>query len=205
MRILAAGDRFVLNELRAEHVREVQGEDTNLVTLELRWPMQPLGPVAEVGEASGTEDELITAVRGVEVVVTQVAPLTRRVIGSADALRLIVCIRGGPVNVNVEAASERGIAVCNTPGRDGPAAEYTVGLVLAAMRRIHEAHFSLSAGEWRGEFYAFEQCGSELAGSTVGPREPVKQDRRGSPCVIAKGLESSGRGRLADLPVRRRN
>jgi D-3-phosphoglycerate dehydrogenase len=82
---------------------------------------------------------------------------------------LIVCTRGGPVNVNVEAASERGIAVCNTPGRNGPAAaEYAVGLVLAAMRRIHEAHSSLSAGEWRGEFYAFEQCGSELAGSTVG-------------------------------------
>lgn len=169
MRILAAGDRFVLNELFAEHLREVLGEDTDLVTLELPWPMQPLGSVAEVGEASGTEDELITAIKGVEVVVTQVAPLTRRVIGSAEALRLIVCTRGGPVNVNVEAASERGIAVCNTPGRNGPAAaEYTVGLVLAAMRRIHEAHSSLSAGEWRGEFYAFEQCGSELAGSTVG-------------------------------------
>jgi D-3-phosphoglycerate dehydrogenase len=204
--ILAAGDRFVLNEFFAEHVREVQGEDTNLVTLELPWPIQPLGSVAEVGEASGTEDELITAIKGVEVVVTQVAPLTRRVIGSADALRLIVCTRGGPVNVNVEAASKRGIAVCNTPGRDGPAAaEYTGGLVLAAMRRIHEAHSSLSAGERRGEFYAFEQCGSELAGSTVGPREPGKQDRRGSPRVIATGLESSGRGRFADLPVRRRN
>lgn len=100
--------------------------------------------------------------------VTQLAPLTRRVIESADALGLIVCTRSGPINVNVEAASERSIAVCNSPGRNGPAAEYTVGLVLAAMRRVHEAHASLSSGEWRGEFYAYEQCGLELDGSTVG-------------------------------------
>ncbi len=169
IRILAAGDRFVLNELFAEHLRKELGEDAELVTLELPWPMEPFGSVAEVGEASGTEDELIAAIKGAEVVVTQLAPLTRRVIESADALCLIVCTRGGPINVNVEAASERGIVVCNTPGRNGPAAaEYTVGLVLAAMRRVHEAHASLFSGEWRGEFYAYEQCGLELAGSTVG-------------------------------------
>jgi D-3-phosphoglycerate dehydrogenase len=103
MRIPVAGDRFVPSELRP-------------------WPMRPLGPVAEVGEASGSEEEWITAIKGVEVVVTRVAPLARRVIGSAEALRLIVCTRGGPVNVKAGATYERGIAVRNTPGRNGPAA-----------------------------------------------------------------------------------
>jgi len=40
--------------------------------------------------------------------------------------------------------------------------------MLAAMRRIPEAHGSLSSGQWRGDFYAYEECGVELDGSTVG-------------------------------------
>ena len=125
VRIPVAGDRFVPSELFAEYMREVLGEDANSVTLELPWPTRPLGPVVEVGEASGTGEESITAIKGIEVVVTRVAPLTRRVIGSAEALRLIVCTRGGPVNVEAGAVSGRGIAVRNAPGRNGSAvAEY---------------------------------------------------------------------------------
>ena len=168
-RVLAAGDRFVLSELILEALqREARGA-LEVSTLDLPWPVEPYGPVAEVEEASGTEEQMIEAVNGVEVVVTQLAPLTARVLETANNLRLVVCTRGGPVNVNVEAASERGVAVCYAPGRNAPAAaEYAVGLMLAAMRRIPEAHGSLSSGQWRGEFYAYEECGVELDGATVG-------------------------------------
>jgi D-3-phosphoglycerate dehydrogenase len=168
-RVLAAGDQFVLSELIVEALqREARGA-LEISTLDLPWPIEPFGQVAEVEEASGTEEQMIEAVNGVEVVVTQLAPLTARVLEAANNLRLVVCTRGGPVNVNVEAASERGIAVCYAPGRNAPAAaEYAVGLMLAAMRRIPEAHGSLSSGQWRGEFYAYEECGVELDGATVG-------------------------------------
>ena len=67
----------------------------------------------------------------------------------------------------MEAASERGVTARYAPGRNAPAAaEYAVGLMLAAMRRIPEAHGSLSSGQWRGEFYAYEECGVELDGAT---------------------------------------
>ena len=159
-------------------------------TLDLPWPIEPFGRVAEVEEASGTEEQMIEAVRSVEVVVTQLAPLTARVLEAAEDLRLVVCTRGGPVNVNVDAASERDVAVCYAPGRNAPAAaEYAVGLVLAAMRRIPEAHGSLSSGQWRGDFYAYEECGVELNGSIVGLIGFGAIGRRVARVLIAFGAE----------------
>lgn len=57
-------------------------------------PLEPFGPVAEVQEACGTEDEVIAALEGAEVLVTQMAPVTERVLDSAaERLRLVVVCR----------------------------------------------------------------------------------------------------------------
>jgi D-3-phosphoglycerate dehydrogenase len=168
-KVLAVGDGFVLSNLMANALRWEVGEEAQVDTFDLPWPIQPAARVAEVDEASGTEEQIIGVVGDAEVAVVHNAALTRRVFESTDALRLVVVTRGGPVNVNVEAASERRIAVCYAPGRNAPAAaEYAVGLMLAAMRRIPEAHTTLSSGVWRGDLYAYEECGVELEGSTVG-------------------------------------
>ncbi len=168
-KMLAVGDGFISSGLIAEAIRQEAGDSFDIETLDLPWPVEPFGKVAEVTEASGTEDQTIEAVRDVTVIVTQLAPITERVLEAANALRLVVCTRGGPVNVNAEAASKQGVAVCNAPGRNAPAAaEYTLGLTLAAIRRIPEAHTSLSSGEWKGEFYAFGECGLELNDATYG-------------------------------------
>jgi D-3-phosphoglycerate dehydrogenase len=168
-KILAAGDRHVLSRLLVEALEQELGQELDVTTLDFDWPMEPHKRVAEVEEAAGSEEQMIEALSGVEVIITQLAPMTQRVIGSTDALRLIVCTRGGPVNINVDAASEKGIAVCNAPGRNAPAAaEFALGLMLAAMKRIPDAHMSLKGGEWRGEFYAYEENGIELDGSRVG-------------------------------------
>jgi len=169
LKVLAAGDLFVLNRLLVEALRAGVERELDITTIELPWPVEPFGRVAEVDEASGSEERMIDAVRGVEVVVTQMAPLTARVLAAADALRMVAVTRGGPVNVNVDAATKWGVAVCFAPGRNAPAAaEYAVGLLLAAARRIPEAHDTLAAGVWRGDFYAYDECGLEVDGSTVG-------------------------------------
>lgn len=169
MKILLAGDSFVRNDILAREIGARLPTEPTFSAITLPWPEVPFGPVAEVDEASGCEDELAEAVAGVEVVVTQLAPLTARVIGGASELKLIVCTRGGPVNVNTPAASKRGIAVSCTPGRNAvAAAEYTLLLMLAAMRRLPEAHTSLAAGEWRSGMYAYDECGTEIADSVVG-------------------------------------
>jgi D-3-phosphoglycerate dehydrogenase len=169
MRILVAGDHFITPELVIGALREEVRADLDVTTLTSKWPYEPFGAVAEVDEALGDEDQLIAALDGVQVAITQMAPFTARVLAAADALRLIVCTRGGPVNVNVEAAAARGIEVRSTPGRNAvAAAEHAVALLLAALRRIPAVDASVRAGQWRSDLYALDACGNELAGATVG-------------------------------------
>ena len=166
---LVAGDQFVLNRLLLDALQAEVGDRLATVEMEFNWPREPFGPVAEVHEAAGTEEQMLGLIPGVEIAVTEMAPFTERVIAAADALRLIVVCRGGPVNVNLAAATERGIPVCYTPARNAAAtAEYTVGLLLAAMRRLAEGHKDLIGGVWRGDFYAYRDAGTELEGKTAG-------------------------------------
>lgn len=178
-RVLVAGDHFVtpalitdalharLGDPRSGDARFGAGLDVS--TLTLPWPHTPFGPVAEVDEASGDEQTLIDALPGIEIAVTQMAPFTARVLDAADALKLVVVCRGGPVNVNLAAAAARGIEVRATPGRNAiAAAEHAVALLLAALRQIPQVHASVRAGEWRSDLYALDAVGSELAGATVG-------------------------------------
>ena len=61
------------------------------------------------------------------------------------------------------------MAVTFAPGRNAAAtAEYTVGMILAALRRIADTHRSLVGGEWKQSFYAYDEVGLEIGGSTVG-------------------------------------
>ncbi|MGS2615485.1 2-hydroxyacid dehydrogenase [Micromonospora sp. LZ34] len=169
VRLLAAGDHFVLNRLLVDAVRAEVPDGLDIRQLTLPWPVEPFGPVAEVHEASGTEDELIEALRGVRICVTQMAPITRKVLEAAPDLELVCVSRGGPVNVNLEAATERGVAVCSAPGRNAAAtAEHTVAMILAAIRRIASTHQDLLHGTWRGDYYRYDSVGPELGGSRVG-------------------------------------
>ncbi|MFE0422685.1 2-hydroxyacid dehydrogenase [Streptomyces sp. NPDC058953] len=171
MRVLAAGDHFVRNSLIAEALRrDLPDAPLDLTELTLPWPLEPFGPVGEVEEASDGEDALIAALDGVEVCVTQMAPFTERVLDAAPALRMIAVCRSWPVNVNVAAARARGIRVVCAPGRNAAAtAEFTLGLMLSALRRIPEAHNSLTAkGHWDGSYYTYEHSGTELEDATVG-------------------------------------
>jgi len=169
IRVLAAGDRFIRSaRLRAALEAHIAGA-LEIREIEFPWPDEPFRAVAEVNEASGTEEQLIQALQGVTALVTQLAPVTARVMDESPELRIIGVCRGGPTNINVSAAKERGIQVANVPGRNGVAtAEMTIGLTLAALRGIPYAHDSLLRGEWRGDLYRDDAVGGEILGSTVG-------------------------------------
>jgi D-3-phosphoglycerate dehydrogenase len=169
VRVLAAGDRFVLPGMLADALRERAGTGLEIAELALPWPDVPFGEVAEVREASGTEDQMIDALQGVRVCVTQMAPITARVLESCPDLEMVAVGRGGPVNVNLDAATAHGVAVSSAPGRNATAtAEHTIALMLAAMRRIPQVHADLAAGTWRGDYYRYDSVGLELEGRTVG-------------------------------------
>ncbi|MET9451758.1 2-hydroxyacid dehydrogenase [Streptomyces cinerochromogenes] len=169
--VLAAGDHFVLPQLLARELRAAVPDPAALDVreLELPWPHTPFGKVAEVDEASGTEEQMIEALRGARICVTQMAPLTERILEACPDLELFCVSRGGPVNANLEAASRHGVRVCYAPGRNAVAtAEHTLALILAAARRVADVHTDLKRALWRGDYYDYANCGIEIDGATVG-------------------------------------
>jgi len=91
------------------------------------------------------EEELIRKLEGIDVFIHEFESVTRRVIEASKALSLIGCCRTGPeASVDIAAATEHGIPVLYTPGRNAVSvAEYTLGLMLAVARHIAEAHHLL--------------------------------------------------------------
>ncbi|MBK8047564.1 MAG: 2-hydroxyacid dehydrogenase [Anaerolineales bacterium] len=108
-------------------------------------------------------------VRDAHAFVTHLGPVTRSIIQAGPELAIIGCCRGGPVNVNVAAATAHNIPVVNAPGRNSQAVvEFTVGLILAECRGIARAHAALAAGVWRGDLYRYDRTGRELSGQVIG-------------------------------------
>ncbi|MEW5817249.1 MAG: 2-hydroxyacid dehydrogenase, partial [Spirochaetota bacterium] len=116
------------------------------------------------------DNEVCELVGDTEIILTHTAPITQKVIDAAGNLRIVGAARGGPVNINRNACTARGIPVLYAPGRNSRAvAEFTVGLMLAQSRNITRAHMSLmTQRQWRGDLYIHEAIGNELGSSTVG-------------------------------------
>jgi D-3-phosphoglycerate dehydrogenase len=99
------------------------------------------------------------------IVIRSATKLTADMIGRASHLKVIGRAGVGVDNVDVEAATRRGIIVANAPESTVvSAAEHTVGLLVALARNIPQAHAALKQGRWERKAYG----GIELAGKTLG-------------------------------------
>ena len=86
-------------------------------------------------------------------------------------LRLVCCARGGPVNVDVAAATARGIPVVTTPGKNADAvAELTIAFMVMLARRLPEVLRHVEAGGEFGHdnYEGARWFGHDLAGHTLG-------------------------------------
>jgi D-3-phosphoglycerate dehydrogenase len=91
--------------------------------------------------------------------------VTKRVIDAAAKLRVIGRAGIGVDNVDVDAASKRGIVVMNTPtGNSVTTAEHAIALLMALARHLPQATASMRAGKWEKS----KLSGRELAGKTLG-------------------------------------
>ncbi|MBW3604029.1 MAG: phosphoglycerate dehydrogenase [Actinobacteria bacterium] len=110
--------------------------------------------------------ELLAAVAGYDAIVVRSATtIDAEVIAAADALKVIARAGIGIDNIDVEAATARGIIVCNAPQSNTiSAAEHTIALLLALARRIPLADRSLRDGAWERSRFQ----GVELHGRTLG-------------------------------------
>ena len=132
-------------------------------------------PIAEAGiellrerfevdvDANGDLAETIGAYDA--IVIRSATKLDAALLERADRLKVIGRAGVGVDNVDVEAATRRGIVVANAPESTViSAAEHTVGLLLALSRNIPQAHAALKEGRWERSRYG----GLELAGKTLG-------------------------------------
>ena len=113
-----------------------------------------------------SEAELLPLVADVEaMVVRSETKVTRKVIESAPKLRVVGRAGVGVDNVDVEAATARGIVVMNTPGGNTiSTAELTFSMLMSLARKIPQAHASMKAGEWNRKSFQ----GVELYNKTLG-------------------------------------
>ena len=99
------------------------------------------------------------------IVIRSATTITPEILDAAKKLKVIGRAGVGLDNVDIPAATRRGVIVMNTPdGNTIAAAEHTVALILALARNIPQAHMSLKEKKWeRNKF-----TGVELYGKTVG-------------------------------------
>jgi D-3-phosphoglycerate dehydrogenase len=116
--------------------------------------------------ASLGEAELVARLPEYEgLIVRSATRVTRRAVEAGRRLEVIGRAGAGVDSIDVEAATERGVVVMNTPGGNTTAvAEHTLALLLALARRVPAADQALKAGRWEKS----QLQGVELLGKTLG-------------------------------------
>ena len=105
--------------------------------------------------------------------------VTREVIDAATSLKVIGRAGVGVDNVDIEAATRRGIVVMNSPtGNSVTTAEHAVTMMMALARHIPAANASIHAGKWeRGKFTGTEVCNKTLGVVGLGNIGRIVADR----------------------------
>lgn len=110
-----------------------------------------------------TDSELAQVLPGVHVHIAGVDQYTALAMDAADSLQLVCRIGVGVENVDIEAATTRGILVTNTPGAGAETvAEFTFSLMAALTRRVTHSQDLVRRGEWR------RSMGRSMLGKTLG-------------------------------------
>jgi len=115
------------------------------------------------GEKALSEDELIPLLSGCVGYIAGLDSVTRKVIENSPGLKAISRYGVGVDRIDLEAAHDNGVIVCNTPGVNANAvADLTFALLLCIARRIPQLDRQTKNGEWP------RSSGFELEGKTIG-------------------------------------
>lgn len=113
-----------------------------------------------------TEDELVKIIGDYDAMLTRSQiRFTKRLIDAGTKLKVIGRCGVGVDNIDIPAATARGIVVCNTPESNTIAAtEHTCAMIMAITRHIPQAHQSIQEGKWDRKSFD----GIQLQGKTLG-------------------------------------
>src|SRR3954470_15104608 len=114
----------------------------------------PWSALAELGELTvfdrSSAAEVITRAADAEIVLLNKAPLGREALLQLPRLRGVCVLATGVNSVDLEAASERGIAVCNVPAYStASVVQHTLALLLELCHRVGLHDSSVHAGDWQ--------------------------------------------------------
>ena len=124
-----------------------------------------------VGYPHSSEEEVISRAAGAEVVVPNKVRMTRRIIEELGSLRLIAEIATGFDNIDLQAAQDGGVRVCNVAGYAATTVpQHAFALILNLATKAHRYHADVMAGEWAKatSFNLLSYPAFELHGLTLG-------------------------------------
>lgn len=170
-RVVFAGDRLFMKFTKFEYFHE---------------RLSALGAEI-VRQEDLTEEELTEAMRTADVLAVIAFPVDRNVIEGLERCRLIQTLSVGFDSVDVEAATARGIPVCNTPTYcTNEVATHTITLLLSVGRKIHRAIPRTRAARWG---YEFARPIHSVAGLRLGLVGLGRVGRAVVPKAVGLGLE----------------
>ncbi len=174
MKVVGIGDFFIPAEYidRGFASFKDEGFDVSTITWKLKdvEEFQHINLLVEQGgsEVYDVPQDILDAVKDADIIITQFCPMSKKVIDYCPNLKAIGVLRAGTENINKAYASEKGILVFNTPGRNSTAvADFTVGMLLSEVRNIAKSHHELKKGNWVHDF-ANASYVMDLEGKTAG-------------------------------------
>lgn len=172
MKILVLGDSYCSSDalrpaFSALHGHEISFSD---VVDEPGWRPSSASE-KKLREFLGSPAQVASHVSGHDVLVVQAAPVTEAILADAPELKLICVARGGPVNIDLDAAGARDIPVVTTPGKNATAvAELTLAMMVMLARKVVEASRHVAVGHelFIDNYEGARWFGEDLAGHTLG-------------------------------------
>lgn len=117
------------------------------------------------------EDQILQRSAGADILVTNKTPLFKETLSRLDDLKMIAVLATGVNNIDIQAASERGVVVCNVPAYStASVAQYTFALLLELCHHIGHHNKQVREGRWTaGPYFCFWDTPQiELDGKTMG-------------------------------------
>lgn len=143
-----------------------------------RWRVLVAEPMDEVGPGSLSDvaetvwydeydgrDEIREDIDRFDAVIVRTMEVDRELLERADRLKVIAKHGAGLDNVDIGAATERGVVVCNTPDMNAPSvAEHALTLLLAVRKRVRVADADVRIGAWNREKYVSHEIRGDILG-----------------------------------------